>query len=75
VVEELVLAIVPFDPHARPIADTYRALIVRAVMPNNALADLETLDWVGVIALTATLPFSNGEPISLISAIHRGQGR
>jgi hypothetical protein len=29
VVEELVLAIVPFDPHARPIAGTCRALIVR----------------------------------------------
>ena len=47
VVEELVLAIVPFDPHARPIAGTYRALIVRAVMPSNALADLELfgLGW------------------------------
>ena len=46
-VEELVLAIVAFDPHARPIAGTYRALIVRAVMPSNALADFETfgLGW------------------------------
>ena len=47
VVEELVLAVVPFDPYARPIAGTYRALIVRAVMPSNALADVETfgLGW------------------------------
>ena len=47
VMEELVLAVVPFDPHARPIAGTYRALIVRAVMPGNALADVETsgLGW------------------------------
>ena len=47
VMEELVLAVVPFDPHARPIAGTYRALIVRAVMPSNALADVETfgLGW------------------------------
>jgi hypothetical protein len=47
VVEELVLAVVPFDLHARPIAGTYRALIVRAVMPSNALADVETfgLGW------------------------------
>ena len=42
VVEELVLAIVPFDPHARPIAGTYGALIVRAVVPSNTLADLES---------------------------------
>ena len=41
-VEELVLAVVPFDLHARPIAGTYRPLIVRAVMPSNALADVET---------------------------------
>ena len=43
----MVLAVVPFDPHARPIAGTYRALIVRAVMPSNALADLESfgLGW------------------------------
>jgi hypothetical protein len=47
VVEELVLAVVLFDLHARPIAGTYRALIVRAVTPSNALADVETfgLGW------------------------------
>jgi hypothetical protein len=42
VVEELVLAVIPYDLHTGPIAGTYRALIVRAVMPSNALADLET---------------------------------
>ena len=43
----MVLVIIPFDPHARPIAGAYRALIVRAVMPSNALADLESfgLGW------------------------------
>ncbi len=47
VVEELVLAVVPFDTHARPVASAYRALIVRAIMPSNALSDLETfgLTW------------------------------
>lgn len=47
VMKELVLAVVPFDSHARPVAGTYRALIVCAVMPSNALADLEAfgLGW------------------------------
>ena len=56
-VKELVLAVVPFDPHARPIAGTYCALIVRAVMPSNALADFETFGLAGVIAFTANLQF------------------
>lgn len=45
--KELVLAVVPFDSHARPIAGTYRALIVGAVTPSNALTDLEAfgLGW------------------------------
>jgi hypothetical protein len=55
--EELVLAVVPFDPHARPIAGTYRPLIVRAVMPSNALADVETFG-LGLESLRSLLTYS-----------------
>ena len=39
--KELVLTVVPFDSYARPVAGTYRALIVGAVMASNALTYLE----------------------------------
>jgi hypothetical protein len=47
VMKELVLAVVPFNAHAGPVAGTYGALIVSAVMPGNTLADLEAfgLGW------------------------------
>jgi hypothetical protein len=69
VVEELGLAVIPVDPHARPIAGTYRALIVRAAAPRNTLADLELfgLGW----SHCAPLPHyhaHNGEQISLVSS-------
>lgn len=58
VVKELVLAVVPSDPHARPIAGRYRALIVRAVVPSDALADFEPFGLVGShdICFVTTLP-------------------
>lgn len=37
VVKELVLAVIPSDPYARPIAGCYRALIIRAIVPCHAL--------------------------------------
>ena len=43
VVKELGLAIIPSDPHARPIAGCDGALISQAVMPSDALPDSQFL--------------------------------
>jgi hypothetical protein len=47
VVKKLRLTIVPLDLHARPIGTDDRALIGRAVMPSDALADFELFGLVG----------------------------
>src|SRR6266480_6945179 len=44
------LAVVPLDLYARPIGSDDRALIGRAVMPNDALAAFDCLDSPGVIS-------------------------
>jgi len=47
VVKELVLAIIPCDPHARPVAGCDGTLIGRTVMPCYTLADFESFGLVG----------------------------
>ena len=47
VVKKIVLAVIPGDPHAGPIASRDRAPIRLAIVPGDALADLELL---GLIA-------------------------
>jgi hypothetical protein len=46
-VKELVLSIIPCDPHARPVAGCDGTLIGFAVMPCYALADFELFGLVG----------------------------
>jgi hypothetical protein len=47
VVKELILSIIPCDPHARPVAGCDGTLIGLAVMPCYALADFELFGLVG----------------------------